>query len=643
MTPRVKLFRWKAIGPLAVFLVLVGVLYWLLVDPLTRRGVEASGTALVGAKVDLAAADVRLRDGVVMLKGLAVTNPNSPMTNLLEADQIAVYVRMAPLLEKKLIIDTLAFRGLRFGTPRRTSGAVADPQGGAGEVGRAVQSWLAQLPIPEFSLAGLGRVVNLGAVSPESLTTLRQARALATLADSGRTAWLDRVNQLDPRPQIDSAMALAQRLQGQSVRSLGLAGARDAATSAQRTIAALAQLDNRLVALQHGIDSGVTRARDGLAALADARRADYAYAMGLLKLPSLDAPSLGPALFGRFAAQQLAPVLYWLGLAERYMPPGVKARLHQGPDRVRAAGTNVLFPKAEHLPTFLLHLAEASLAIGGTGAAAGDYAARVVDVTSAPDLIGRPTTFAAARTAGQVGPETVRVGGMLNHVGRTIRDSLSAFVGGVSLPTVTLAPLGVGLGLGRGTTDLLLRRVGDSLDARFTLSSSDLHWARLTGAAGAAEAAGAAGGAEGAGAAEGAAGAEGQRLSAAGVGQALQRSAEDVLWRTLTGLTDVRIDARLSGSVRHPRLAVGSNVARAVADGLRAQVGQELRETEASVRARVDSLVDQRVAQAQNAVSAFQTQALDRVAAERQRLDQAKRDLEARARALLRIPVPNDE
>jgi len=629
MTPRLKLFRWKAIGPLAGFLVLVGVLYWLLADPLVRRGVEDEGTALVGAQVDLAAADVRLRDGVVMLKGLAVTNPSSPMTNLLEADQIVVNVRVAPLLEKKLIIDTLAFRGLRFGTPRRTSGAISDPKGRSGEVWRAVQAWLAQLPIPEFSLAGLGRVVNLDKVSPDSLATLRQARALVALADSSRAAWLERVTQLDPRPQIDSAVALAQRLEGQSVRSLGLAGARDAAASAQRTISALTQLDDRLVGLQRGIDSGVVQARDGLAALADARRADYAYAMGLLKLPSLDAPNLGPALFGRFAARQLAPVLYWLGIAERYMPPGVKARLHQGPNRVRAAGSTVVFPLKEHLPSFLLHLAEATVAIGGSGAGAGNYDARVVDATSDPDLLGRPTTFQAARTEGKVGPETVRVGGLLNHVGSAIRDSLSAFVGGVGLPTIALAPLGAELGLGRGTADLVLRRVGDSLDTRFTWVSSDLHWERLADTAGAAGRAGAAAAAEAAG---------GGRLDARSVGQSLQRSAEGMLWRTLTGLTDVRIEARLTGSVRSPRLAVGSNVARAVADGLREQVGRQLAETEAAVRARVDEVVDQQVARAQDAVSAFQAQALDRVAAERQRLDQAKRDLQARARALIGIP-----
>jgi hypothetical protein len=45
--------------------------------------------------------------------------------------------------------------------------------------------------------------------------------------------------------------------------------------------------------------------------------------------------------------------------------------------------------------------------------------------------------------------------------------------------------------------------------------------------------------------------------------------------------------------------------------------------------------VSERVTQAQGAVGEFETQVRDRVAAERARLDQARRDLEARIRALV--------
>lgn len=623
-TPRVRIFRWKGIAPLLVFLGLLGALYWLFMDTLVRRSVERGGTALVGARVELTEADVRLAEGVVMLRGLRVTNPRKPMTNLFEADQIVVNVRMAPLLEKKVVIDTVALRGLRFGTARTTSGAVERPAGAAGEVATAVDDWMATLPVPTLSWEGLGQVVDVGAIAPESLATLRAARGLAAQADSTRDAWIRRVQELDPRPRIDSAVALARRLEGQSVRTLGLSGARDAAQSAQQTITGLTRLDDQLQALQAGIDSGVRDVRADLAALADARRADYAYARGLLKLPSLDAPSLGPALFGRFAAQQLAPVLYWLGLAERYMPPGIEARLRQGPDRVRASGTTVLFPKREQLPTFLLRVAEASLEIGGTGAAAGDYAATLTDLTSAPALIGRPTVLRAGRTQGRQGPETVQVGATLNRVGADARDSVGAVVSGIELPGVDLAPLGVALGLGRGTTELQLQRQGESLDARMSWRSDEVVWRQLgtpDSATGATPAA-----------------VTPARPTMQAAGQALQRSATDIAWRTVSRLQDVRIEARLSGSLLRPRLAVGSNVARALADGLRDELGAEVRRAEAEVRARVDALVQERVGQAEQAVGAFESQARDRLATERARLEQARRELEARVRALTGIP-----
>jgi hypothetical protein len=110
---------------------------------------------------------------------------------------------------------------------------------------------------------------------------------------------------------------------------------------------------------------------------------------------------------------------------------------------------------------------------------------------------------------------------------------------------------------------------------------------------------------------------------------------ENVVWRTVSGLRDVRVEARLSGPLSSPRLSVGSNIAGALANGLREQVGAELREAEAQVRGRVDALVDERVTQARGAVEGFETQVRDRVAAERARLDQVKRDLEARVRALV--------
>ncbi len=64
-----------------VFCLMMAGGWYLYADRLVERGVEASGASIVGARVDVASADVRPTDGSIRLTGLAVTNPNAPICN----------------------------------------------------------------------------------------------------------------------------------------------------------------------------------------------------------------------------------------------------------------------------------------------------------------------------------------------------------------------------------------------------------------------------------------------------------------------------------------------------------------------------------------------------------------------------------
>jgi len=603
--------RWKALIPLSVLLVAITLVTILFKDVALRRGVEAAGTAAVGARVDLARAHLGILDGNVTLNGLAVTDPSKPMTNLFEAEALVFDVGILPALEGKVVIDTIAARGLRFGTARKTSGAIPQPENPAPEepsaVRKVVDDWMAGVKVPPLELSTLTQAVNVAAISADSLATLRAAVAARDFADTTRTRFTNGLRALDPRPTVDSAEALANRLKNANLRTLGLAGARQAATDVRRTLRDLEALNTKLKAFEAGTKSDVDSLGDRVADIGRARTADYAYARGLLRLPTFEVPAIGPQLFSGLISEKVGEVMYWVNMAERYVPPGMRRQMRPGPRRVRASGTDVLFPKENVYPDFLARLAELSLAIGGEGASAGEYEARIVGATTQPAVYGSPTRFLVSRAAGRVGPRDARVSGSLDHRGEPVRDSLTARLTGFPLPRMPLAGLGASVDLGDGTSELQLARTGDRLGGSWVWRSSHVTWMRDSAAA--------------------------SRASTPAM-----RLVEDGLWRALARIDSVEIEARFTGSLTRPELAVRTNIADAVAGALKAQLGEEVRRAEAQVRARVDELVDATAREARAKADEVKAQAEQRIAEERTKLEAQKTALEARLRELVRIP-----
>jgi uncharacterized protein (TIGR03545 family) len=605
----VSYIRWKALLPLSVTLALI--LLWgvFFADWTLKLAVEKGGTAAVGAKVELADANLGFLAGNVTLEGLQVTNPNAPMTNLFEVEALVFDVGLLPALEKKIVIDTVAARGIRFNTPRQVSGALPPKPAGATEEASSsevIERFKSQIKVPPLELSTLTQSVDVGAISADSLATLREARHTIAFADTARDKLLADLQAADPRPTLDSAEALARRLQNANLRTLGLAGARQAVTDVRRTLRDLAAIDDRLKAFEAETRGNAAGLQDRLAAIPAARTADYAYARSLLKLPSFEVPSIGPQLFSDLIAEKMGGVLYWVDRAEKYLPPGLQQRTQPGPERLRASGTDVLFPKENVYPQFLMRLAELSLTLGGEGASAGAYDARIAGLTSQPAVYGAPTTFAVSRTAGQAGPRDIRIDGFFDHRRAPVRDTVSARLAGIDLPTFPLGGLGGAVRLGTGDSRLTLERSGDELRGRWLWRAPNVTWQRDT-----------------------------TRPRPA---DARAAQVEDVLWRALARIDSVEIDAEIRGSLRAPRLAVRTNIAEAVSAALKAQLADEVRRAEQQVRARVDALVDRQVAEARAKADAARTQVMARIDAERQRLEAQKAALETRLRELTRIP-----
>ena len=603
-----KLFRWKALIPLAAFVVLVVLAWVLFVDRLIRLGIEAGGTAVNGAKVELASARLRLFQGDLRLRGLQVTDASQPMRNLFAVDEIELDLGLKALLEKKFDAETVAMRGLTFGGARKTSGALP-PKATAPEqqTRDSVQGWASRIPIPTLDLGSLGKALDIRGVAPESLQSLSQAKALVASGDSLKVAWEGKVAAADPRPVVDSSKALAARLAGTDVRRLGLTGVRDAVAQVQRQLTAIKAERDRLTALQNDVTTQVGALRGRAAALDQARAADYAYARRLVKVPSLDPKDIASSLIGHAVLEHVSPKLAYLHILDHRAPPGTAPQQQAGPKRVRMAGTTFVFPKAHRYPTLLLEFAEGTFTLPGRTTAAGDYVARLTGVTTEPAVYGKPLTLLVDRAgAVAVGPRRVHIAGTIDRTRTTPRDTVAADLTGVGLPSLDLAAAGARLDLRTGDQSLSFSRFGDTISGRWFVRSDSVAWTRSGGAPAPA--------------------------ASAPIGSKAWLDA--LVWNAVSSLKDVEIEARIHGRFASPSFDVSSNIGSAVSGALGKAVAAEVNRAETAVRAKVDSLVGQQVAAARARLAGLDTGPLKTLTDDRSALDGVQKDLESRLRSL---------
>ena len=593
----VKIFRWKAIGPLLLVFLLIGILLWLFAEPVAKDTTEEVSTELLGTQVDVGRLDIIADEASVDLGELQIADPFDSTRNLVEAADIRLKLDPLALAEKKVVVENLRLSGMRFGTTRKTPARSVDGDGFAPQALRSVRQWAQQFDVPLLQLTPIDPIRQL-VLNPTQLTSVRAAQAIAARTDSSRRALEQSFQQLDIAGTVDTARRLADRLRGTNPRALGLDGTRQAIEDTRVTLKRLEGARARLDALEEQVKGGAGGLASGLEALDEARRKDYAFARSLLQLPTFSAPEIGEAFFGKVSIDRFQQALYYTELARHYMPPGLLPREDPGPRRLRASGKTIRFPKEQEWPKFLLQLGQVDLVIGGDSPLRGAYEAVIQGLTSDPTLYGQPTLVRTSRTAEGSAIAAIDVSAVIDHVrpGR-IRDSAAARLRGVRLPDLAVPGLPFTLqpGIGAATLNFALRN--EDLSGRWSIASDQVAWALDT---------------------------TGKRLN----------ELEQIVWRVVSGLDDLSVDARVKGSVRSPKLSVSSNLDRAIAQRLEAVIGEEVAKAEKMVRAKVDSVVASKVEPVRRQVAEVRGQAEQRLAAEGKRLGDVEQELQAELKRL---------
>ena len=524
-----------------------------------------------------------------------MADPFEPRRNLIEADRIVLKLNPEALTEKKLVVERFALQGMRFGTTQKTPARPVTGGGFAPQALRAVRQWSQQFDVPILQLTPIDTIKSL-VLNPTQLATVQAAQGLLARTDSTRQALDQGFKALDVQTTVDSARALADRLAATDPRKLGPDGTRQAIQSVRTTLNQLGAAKKQVDALQNNVTQGVKLLGTGVQGLDEARKRDYAFARSLLKLPTFSAPDIGSAFFGKVSLERFQQALYWAELARHYMPPGLLPRQDPGPKRLRAAGTTVRFPKERTWPSFLLQLGQVDFTIAD-GLLKGAYAASVQGVTSEPALYGKPTVVTAKRNAAGSVIAGMDVAALVDHRTANVRDSVAAKLRGVKLPSFAIPGLPFRIAPGTGAANLTFALRGDQLLGRWSIGSNEVAWA----------------------------------LDSTG---GRRSDLEQVVWRVVSGLKQLDVNAEVRGTIKAPTLSVRSNLDEAIAQRLKAVVGEEVAKAEAMARAKVDSIVSDKVEPVKQRIAAVQADATNRVAGQQKQLDDVQARLQAELKRL---------
>lgn len=545
--------RWLRLNYVVPRIALLVVLY-LLAEVgsgyLVRWGIVTGGSAAVGAKVEVANAKASLLETQLQLTELKITNPQSPMKNLVEVDRIDLDFNTTALLRRKLVADYGIVSGIAFDTDRDHSGAIEKSP-----ASNAQSSWL-RLKSAKVATAWLDGV-------EDRLTTdIRSQLQSIQLAEQLSEKWPSRYQQL--QSQAEAIKADARRLEEEwkTAKKNPLRHADFLTRVPQETT----QLRRALRDIQAEIAALPNELKADREAVRTARLHDEAMIREFAQVEQIDPQALADYMLGQQVTGHLGEAVGWLRLARKFVPPSAK-RVDRATSEGR--GTNVTFAGARRDPNVLVKL----LRLEGTAQIAGqefDLVGTLHNWSTDPVLVGEPTILDLKAT----GHLPLVVHGSFDRTGQTPRDHFVVRAHGIDVPPAQLGGKGpISIAMAPSTAELHLdfQLRGENLEGQIRLTHEAL---QLT-----------------------------PKTEIKKIGEPLQLA----LTSRLQGLNNSETAITLSGSLDAPEFAISSSLGTQLASAIQGAVAEVAQQQADQLLAQSRQQMDDRLAQLDSQLAKFRS------------------------------------
>lgn len=525
-----KWIRWSGLAGFIAVVGIIAALFIFLLPFLIKSGIEFAGTKLAGAKVTVDDADVTLSPLGVRLQGLQVADARAPMMNLLEFDEAVADLELAPLMIGKAISNELSVSNLRFHTERETSGAL--------EVD--IEETEEDSPsLKEKASEALPSVDEI--LARETLITPQAGEAL-------KSSWGEnsqRIDQAFDKVPDDNSIASYEE-QIQDITSGRLESLEDFRQRKEKLDRLKKQLKEDRDAVRDARDAVRSAKSEVSARLTELRQApseDLAYLKDKYQLSGSGVSNITGLLFGDDAANWAREALYWYEKVKPYLESDESAESDNEEDEKapRLAGRFVHFPSDNPWPDFMIRTARLTGPFDG-----GQLVISGKDITHQQTVTGRPTVFTATGEGLQkIGDLDGRL--VLNHTVGNATDTLTLAISDWKMAPLNLGVAGARLDSSRVQLDAIAEVVRGELDADL---DANVTQANFTG--------------------------EGQTLFARELNAALQ------------GINNFTVDAGVTGTLKNPDVAFGSDLDRQINSAISKRIRAKQDEFEQKLKNRLN-------------------------------------------------------
>ncbi len=387
--------RTEAVVPFIIFAVIVGAYFSIFFDTHLRWGIEKGLTFANGAEVNVGYLKTSFINASLDIGKIQITNPDNPKVNTAEIGSIKFKALWDALLRGKIVIDEASINEIMILTPRKVAGYVLPKpapkkeQPGIAEktVGKVADKYEGNiLGDLATSLEGKGEKDQAQVVA-DNLKANVKAKQLQTELKAKEDEWKKKFESLPKPKEVEALVQHLKEIKFKGSAPEIVAQAQDA----QETIKKIDTAINQYKSTGGEFQSDFNKYSAEISGLEKLVQEDINDLKTRMKIPKLDAKSIGMMLFGGEINKKLRMVEEYKAKYEKYMPPKRKESA-QEPQIVaheRAKGRTYQFGRPKAYPLFWLKKAGISSRATNEGFS-GDVQGTLRDVSSDPKTLGTP-------------------------------------------------------------------------------------------------------------------------------------------------------------------------------------------------------------------------------------------------------------